>query len=1514
MKKKNESKKNKVLGLGLLSFLLTSGAIITPIMLRNFGNSNTNINKVQLESWANSNIVSTGNLDLLLNANSDALKEHLVSEGIVSSSFSTEIKNVKFVISENSYQLNSNKVKLDLVIETNDGVTTETVHGINSSINIINFDTSKFINELQQIEIGNLSTLLNSNNIKNTIYNMNVGFTENSLENVSVLESARNNAILKNSFSPFTSTIDCVYKLDFTFNTTSDYLFNTNTSTFGDPSFTNNKTLNNCITKAINPVEFNDAKLKSEIGSMNDYNSINDLLINQNSLINLVSESNIVANNDWISSANITVTKSQNNKLQASITTTLINGQSHTTIVETNINVVDFNREKFIEEMLRETDYNDLTLNNFVNTLKAMNVVSNNNAININLTIADQQEGYREYENNRYYIYNVDVILNSDSVFLNGNSISNSISLKNVDTSVPKQININKNKLELAIAKLTSSKTAYDTFLNKSSDDLKQLIVDSGALNIENGNSVIQNVTVSKLEPTSSDEFVKIKIDIQFINSVVSNNPASLIINTGLRIVRILENNIKTYFKTSVNNDSQITNELKASLVASNANLTLDNLDSENLLAIASSPAYAENSLNNLPCKVFDLTLNLNDGYVYLDDSNQIQTKKIISNVLTSIVSNITVNIDEIVKKIGNVNTISSLNSIINDKVNFVKNNIVIDNKNWVKNVTLNTQNQNGTIVIDGTIYLTNGQSIAITTTSTQLKVVSFDKDKFTKYIKDNVINASQLNTTNIQNTIISATSGLDASNLKSANASAHLDAVADPDRNNNTYFQYDFTFDLQDGYCFYDNLTGLITNIQTLNNVFTSIIDNATISNVDKVISDIKNATSNVNDLQTFLKDQSSIDQVIKNANIVSDNSLIDKIELTDVTSTIDSNVTLQLKVTLTNGQEAINKKIETNIKIVNLDQDILKQFFKQSVTTDTMIDNSNLISTLYSSNGIGSGIINDCLKTTTSIVATSSKYQNVGNIPFNDYNLTLNLKDDYCFYNFTDKSLSLSQTINQIISGIKYDINPNLQTLQTQINNINSYSELLKYSKNTDNFLLNLVKNTNGYVDSSDWVVSVENILLTNVSNKVNISFNIRFSTDKVVSVSTTTNVTILTFNEMTFVDKIAKIDLSTKLDSNSSELKQIIQSSLSLPNNETVLNANSYRLNEYYIDDTTGINYYKYNFDFTLADQYCFFNNGSISNQQNLNSGYRTNIYLPKSIDEQFNLLVTKLENMTLEDGENCYTNIFDNTVRSNPNAGNLSLDKVFEITRLDKSIFNSFNIVKDSNTSDGMLKLSLNVELNQPYNYNNSTQISMVITTNTYDPNSEYNKSLFTSSSDLLYGLTVEANNYKGDTFYVPSGDWILQPFYLNSNGTQTGRPKIEKKLSFVFSNVQRSGNYGTLRDSWFTEIDFSNCSNFSFGSKGWSNLVRGSTKLKKFVLSNTATTNIPGTAFQDCTSLEILDLSGCNINSGIFSDAFVGCNSLKTIYVLNEDIKNEIIAALKSSNITNVDQINIIIKK
>ena len=1502
MKNKKENNKLKVIGFGILALLLTSVVVVTPILVKyrdknndntnnnantNIDNANTNIDRSKLELWTSNNTLNTDKLNSLLSTNSKSLKDKLVNEGIISSEFANEIRSFKFVYSKNNYQLNSNKVKVDLLVETNDGRTNETVYGIPTSVNIVHFDTNKFINELQKIEISNLTTSLGTTNIRNTIYNMNVGFAQDSLQNVTVSESARNNAIIKNSFSPFASTTDCVYKLDFTYNTTNGYVFNTNTSTFGAPNFTNTTNLNNCITKPVNTVTFDDTKLESEIGKISDYNSINDLLTNQDSLINLVDKSNIVANNDWISSSKITVSENQKHKLVASVDVTLINGQKNTTTIATNINVVTFKRDLFMQKMLNVTNSNDLVLANFVNTLKSMSVISNNSAINVNSTAADPLDIYRESNGNKYNIYNVDIALNSNSVFLNGNSVSNSISLKNVDTSIPETVNINKNILEVAVANATGSKAAYDSFIRKNSTDLETFLIGSNALNIADPATVIQSVTVSPITPSSTDEFVKVKLTVNFASSINNNTPTTLIVNTGLRIVRILENNILTYFKTSVNNDSQINDQLETSLIASNANLTSNNL--KTMAATPSNPNFAENDLNHLPCKVFDLNITLNDGYVYLDSSNQIQTKKSIPNVLTSIATNAQLDTTQLTQAIQNINNVNKLNSMLNDKLDFVKQHITNANQNLISNVDLTTENNNGTIAIQGSIELTNGQTISIPKTITQLRVVDFNQQTFNAYIKTNVNKSSQLNSTNIKSTINSSNSGLNNTNLKSATANGHPTPTADPDRHNNNYFQYDFTFNLQDGYCFYDNPSS-ITDTKTLNDVFTSIIDNAAISNVDTVINQIKQNASSISKLQDLLNNQQKIKEIVKNAHIVSDNTLINKVKLTDVTTESDTNVTLQLIVTLTTGQEAINQKITTNIKIVKIDQTSLKQFFQKSVTTASMIDssNNNLINTLYSSNASGSGIINGCLKTTTSIAPTKYIYQNLPstNIPYYKYNLTLNLSDGYCFYNFSNKQLTSTQTITEVLSGIKYNITPNPQTLLAKLSSISSYSELLNYSKNTGNSLLKLVKGTTGYVDKDYWVRSVENITLTNAGNKVKISFDVRFSTDKVVNVSATTNVTILTFNNTTFRTAVGKVNTETDLNNNSAKLKKLIESSLSVTTSGTVSTATSERLSNYYNDTATRLNYYKYNFAFTVADQYCFFNNnnGTISNKMNLNSGYKTNIIVPNSIDAQFNKLIDKLTNMTLEDGPNCFTNLCQGTDYSDPKTWSFKNNIVQTITGLDvQSVFKRTPSIQylSSDPNNGMIKFRINAELNSPYQYKGSTTISKEVLTNTYDPNSEYNKSLFTyNGTGVIKGVTSLYTSKHPATLYFPNSCTLIR----GGSGSGFEGSVVSSKLDFRFSKIANITSYNTFKNNnSIANVTFKGNKHFLFnaGNTNKYNFANMS-NLTSVDLSNTLINNIPEGTFQNNPRLSTVLLSGCNYLSTIYDYAFLNCSALREL--------------------------------
>ncbi|MBU3830757.1 MAG: leucine-rich repeat domain-containing protein, partial [Candidatus Ureaplasma intestinipullorum] len=855
-----------------------------------------------------------------------------------------------------------------------------------------------------------------------------------------------------------------------------------------------------------------------------------------------------------------------------------------------------------------------------------------------------------------------------------------------------------------------------------------------------------------------------------------------------------------------------------------------------------------------------------------------IQTQKSISNVLTSIATNAQLDTTQLTQAIQNINNVNKLNSMLNDKLGFVKQNIPIGSQNLISNVELTLENNSGIIAIQGSIQLTNGQTISIQKTNTTLKVVNFNQPTFNTYIKTHVNQSSQLNSTNIKSTIISSSSGLDNTNLKSANATAHQTPTLDPD-SNNSYFQYDFTFNLQDGYCFYDNPSS-ITDTKTLNNVFTGIIHNATISNVDRVINQIKQNASSISNLNTLLTNQQKIEEIVKNANIVSDNNLIDTVKLTDVTTESDTNVTLQLIVTLKTGQEAINKEIPTNIKIVKINQDSLKQYFKQSVTTKSMIDNSNLINTLYSSNG--SGIINNCLANTTSIASTKYIYQNLPgtNIPYYKYNLTLNLNDGYCFYDFSNKKLTSTQTITEVLSGIKYDINPNSATLVTKLNSINSYSQLLQYSKNTSNSLLKLVKGTIGYVDKDYWVRCVENITLTNVSDKVNISFDVKFSTDKVVNVSATTNVTILTFNNSTFTTAVGKVNTETDLN-NSAKLKKLIESSLSVTRSGTVSTATSERLSNYYNDTVTRLNYYKYNFAFTLDDQYCFFNNNNrtISNKKNLNSGYKTKIIVPNSIDSQFNKLIDKLTNMTLEDGTNCFTNICDGTNYSEPSTWRFKNDIVYTITGLDKSVFKSISIQNAGlDPSNGMIKFRISAVLNAPYQYKGSNTINQEVLTKTYDPNSEYNKSLFIfDGASCIRGVSGVYTSKHPQTLYFPKSCTSING--PNRSGFEGN--VVSSKLDFRFSKIANIISGSTFRNnSSIVNITFNGNKNFLFNGGNTNKYNFADMRnLESIDLSNTLITNIPEGTFQNNSKLSTVRLSGCQYLSDIYENAFLNCSAL-----------------------------------
>ena len=326
-------------------------------------------------------------------------------------------------------------------------------------------------------------------------------------------------------------------------------------------------------------------------------------------------------------------------------------------------------------------------------------------------------------------------------------------------------------------------------------------------------------------------------------------------------------------------------------------------------------------------------------------------------------------------------------------------------------------------------------------------------------------------------------------------------------------------------------------------------------------------------------------------------------------------------------------------------------------------------------------------------------------------------------------------------------------------------------------------------------------------------------------------------------------------------------------------------------------------------------------------NLNSGYRTSIYVPVSIDADFNKFIDELKIMTLEDGSNCFTNIFNGTNYAEPSTWTLNKDFVHRITGLDvDSVFQSISISHaSSDPSNGMLTLTITAQLNTPYEYKGSTTINEQVLTKTYDPNGEYNKSLFNYAGGQIHDLSSAYTSNPPETLYFPN--WCTE---IRGPGGSPFKVNVASKtLDFRFSKVYSITSFGTFANkSSIVNITFKGNTYFTYRN-GLSNNFSTLRNLEFVDLSNSAITNIPeGTfkladklstilftgctslssigkiAFQNCTSLTELDFSSCPLAS-VNPTAFQGCTGLTQIYVKDQNSSDLISAALTAANLSNV---------
>lgn len=195
-------------------------------------------------------------------------------------------------------------------------------------------------------------------------------------------------------------------------------------------------------------------------------------------------------------------------------------------------------------------------------------------------------------------------------------------------------------------------------------------------------------------------------------------------------------------------------------------------------------------------------------------------------------------NLDNLINKSKELNTIDSVNNAINNPLDFIKDTNILDPMDMITNTTITPTVNNGKVELSVNIELSNGKDTTVNV-PTNLNAIVFDNQKFASYIKT-IDDTTKLDALELLNTIVNSNAGVtsvDLLNSDLTNATQLPSPGTMNDLCNSECYNYDFNIVLgNDNYCFFNN--SKISNSLTVSKVVSKVVIPTEIGNLD-----IKNA-----------------------------------------------------------------------------------------------------------------------------------------------------------------------------------------------------------------------------------------------------------------------------------------------------------------------------------------------------------------------------------------------------------------------------------------------------------------------------------------------------------------------------------------------------------------------------------------------------------------------------------------------------------------------------------------------
>lgn len=617
---------------------------------------------------------------------------------------------------------------------------------------------------------------------------------------------------------------------------------------------------------------------------------------------------------------------------------------------------------------------------------------------------------------------------------------------------------------------VTDTSILDDLLNDANSDQIKNELINSGIINSD-AESLIKKLYFKLSDNTNQVPGQYVNIDLHVIKTDDTDVELSNNIPTKVGIINFNKNNfLNSFSKVDINT---LYNSLQSTQIINTIYGFNAGFPQNSLLNVTAKLSSKSQLLPSTDTWLVNFDMQLNNNFVYKTSNNITNGQPTFTNMVvaedcaTSSTQNINIDLSTLIQNIGLINNTTNANNLKDDNQqlkNFVKDANIVFNNDWIRDASLSVSKVNGDggefLALNVSVTLFNGKMTSTGNVATKIKIVNLNETTLRSYFENSVNSEEQINSSNLLTTLNSSNCGLSQDCL---NNSTSINANGTYESQSTTYFKYNLNVNLNNSYCFFNEINSEISSQKTISDLLTKVVSQY-IVDVSNLRNDIINTASLIKLNDIISKNPQQLLDYVKSFNIVQDPNYITSCTLSH---SVESNkVKLTYTIHFADGTETTVSAL-TSMNVVTYNEESIRNIFK---SVNTSLSGQTLVSKIVSADsGLNSALSNS----TTMNTINDSYFNDSNNVPYIKCNLQLLLNSNYCFIlngKYTD-----SASINNVETAIKYNYSyniPNVEKYTTTLSTVEQVNNL----KSSQSFLEALKQNN--FVIDSTWIRSVNNI----------------------------------------------------------------------------------------------------------------------------------------------------------------------------------------------------------------------------------------------------------------------------------------------------------------------------------------------------------------------------------------------------------------------------------------------------